>query len=174
VCVSWPAGTQECGTGTKLLNRKSQRQRRAEIGGGAEPNRDPVPRYRRRTDFGRRVNFTRRVKKSYPARRARIFWNKGTLPAGHYLTGAALQAMGTTRAVGTELNPCNATDLRRNLSQVREALELQDERLVRMKDMLFRAEREFLRGWVAYRFLMSGAKRSDSLRIKSSADASLF
>jgi hypothetical protein len=35
----------------------------------------------------RRVKFTRGVKKSYPARRVRIFWNREDLPAGRDLSG---------------------------------------------------------------------------------------
>jgi hypothetical protein len=38
---------------------------------------------------------------------------------------------------------------RRILAESREALEIQDERLGRMKDLLFRAEQAFLRGWPA-------------------------
>jgi hypothetical protein len=37
----------------------------------------------------RRVNFTRRVKKSYPARRVRIFWNREVLPAAPLVRLAA-------------------------------------------------------------------------------------
>jgi hypothetical protein len=41
-----------------------------------------------------------------------------------------------------------AEEVRRILAESRQALELQDERLLRMKRLLFEAERAFLTGWV--------------------------
>lgn len=40
-------------------------------------------------------------------------------------------------------------EVRRIIVESREALEVQDERLCRMKELLFNAEQAFLRGWVA-------------------------
>jgi hypothetical protein len=67
----------EWGEGTRTLFREEPRQ--IEDGDGS----------RKWTFFCRRVNFTRRVKKSYPARLVRIFWNRETLLAGHQILSPA-------------------------------------------------------------------------------------